>query len=322
MKHASLYFHYPCFDGLVSGVLAWDFLDRHEGWTINEFLPVDYTLRDAWLKTKLKKPCAVVDFLYHPGATFWADHHETTFLDPRSKASYQQRKDKSRALYDNRSPSCATLLYRHFRKSFSARPHFKELVKWAQKIDSAAYSSVEEAILGDAPALQINRSLLAEDLDRPGYARFLITQLREHDLTYVASLKEVQLREKKVRRSLERGLKKAKAESRLEAGDIVVLDARKNSRQLVSRYAPYFFQPNARYSIGIVRTPDLIGITAMRNPWRKFRSVSLGRALEKFGGGGHQRVGAVRLPASHRKQADAVVESLLAKMRKDRGASR
>jgi hypothetical protein len=313
MKKATLYFHYPCFDGLVSGVLAWEFLEAN-GWNITKLVPVDYGIRKRWLARRLNPPCAIVDFLYHPQSDFWADHHKTALLTGAAKASYERRKDRRWLFYDDRAPSCASLLYRHLRKALRHKPHFGELVKWAQKIDSADYSSVEEAVLGTAPALQINRSLLPEK-GNSDYARFLMTELRQHDLLYVAGLKEVRQREQRVRRSLERGLKRVRARARVEEGEVVVVDARRNRNQMISRYAPYYVAPNARYSIGIMRTPDRIGITAMRNPWRKFRSIALGRALQEFGGGGHQRVGAVRLPAGQNKKVADVVQSLLSKMR-------
>jgi nanoRNase/pAp phosphatase (c-di-AMP/oligoRNAs hydrolase) len=189
------------------------------------------------------------------------------------------------------------------------------MVYWAEKIDSASYASVEEAILGDAPALIISRSLLAEEEESgPGYAYFLLREMRAHDLSYVAGLREVTRRETKVRRTLQSGLKKATALARMEKGNVVIMDVKKNRTQMISRYAPYHAAPHARYSIGIVRSPDSIGITAMRNPWRKFRSISLGRVFEKFGGGGHQRVGAVRLATDQGKMVEDVIESLLSKM--------
>jgi hypothetical protein len=315
MKNATLYFHYPCFDGLVSGVLAWEFLERHKKWNITRFSPVNYPLPKSWLGRKLHTPCAVVDFPYHPKAAFWADHHQTS-LSGKARASYQQRKDRSCLIYDHSAPSCAGLLYRHLRKSLANKPHFKEMAAWAEKIDSAAFSSVEEAILGDAPALQINRSLLLEDKSGRKYARFLMTQLRDHDLTYVAALDEVKRREQRVRRSLEKGLQRVRARARKEVGNVIVFDTRRNRKQMISRYAPYSVAPNARYSIGVVRSPESIGITAMRNPWRKFRSIALGRAFEEFGGGGHQRVGAVRLPVDQGKRVEDVIKSLLSRMRR------
>ncbi|HZU33380.1 MAG TPA: hypothetical protein VFB79_19850 [Candidatus Angelobacter sp.] len=315
MKNATLYFHYPCLDGLVSAMLAWEYLEKQRRWKIANFVPVDYTLRDTWLENPLQKPCAVVDFLFHPSVDFWADHHQTALLNQQAKANYLKRKNSNAFLYDASAPSCAGLLYRRLRNHFSHKPHFEELVAWTEKIDSAAFDSVQEAILGDAPALRINRTLLLEAEDNQEYAKFLITQLRKQDLHYVAGLAEVKRREQQVRRSLEKGLKKVRARARVEKGEVVVFDARKSKNQMISRYAPYYIEPNARYSIGIIRSPEGIGITAMRNPWRKFRSISLGRAFEKFGGGGHQRVGAVRLPVGQGRKVKDVVESLLSKMR-------
>lgn len=316
MRNASVYFHYPCFDGLVSAVLAWEFLERHDGWNISDFHPVDYTLQDKWLSSALKTPCAIVDFLYHPSAAFWADHHQTSLLTKAAEQDFESRKDKTCLLFDPRSPSCASLIFRHLRRSLVNKPHFKEMVTWAEKIDSAAYSSVEEAILGDAAALRISRTLSMEDESGAQYARFLLRQLRDHDLSYVANLDDVKRREDRVRRAILSGLQSVKAKLRLEAGDVAIFDARPDGDQVISRYAPYYFAPNARYSIAVVRSPEGIRITAMRNPWRRFRSIPLGRAFARFGGGGHQRVGAVQLPFAHRNQVHHVVESLLAEMQR------
>src|SRR6266849_2459863 len=316
MRNATLYFHYPCFDGLVSAVLAWEFLEQHHGWNISDFHPVDYTLRDNWLSSELKTPCAIVDFLYHPSAAFWADHHQTSMLTKAAQEDFERRTDKACLLFDPRAHSCASLIFRHVRRSLVDKPHFKEMVAWAEKIDSADYSSVEEAILGDAPALRISRTLSMEGECGAEYVRFLLRQLRDHDLSCVANLDEVKRREDRVRRGILNGLRRVKAKLRVESGDVAVFDARTDGDQVISRYAPYYFAPNARYSIAVVRSAEGIRITAMRNPWRRFRSIPLGHAFARFGGGGHQRVGAVQLPAAHRNQVHHVVESLLAEMQR------
>ncbi len=204
MRNSTLYFHYPCFDGLVSAVLASEFLESHEDWHLTEFQPVDYTLRDTWLSGDLKQPCAIVDFLYHPQAEFWADHHRTAFLSPAAKEDFDRRKQEFRLFFDPRASSCASLLFRKLRRFLSHKPHFKEMVAWAEKIDSAKYSSVNEAILGEAPALRIARTLSADDERDFDYARFLLLQLRDHDLSHVAALDQVKLREDRMRRSIRR----------------------------------------------------------------------------------------------------------------------
>lgn len=314
MKNSTLYFHYPCFDGLVSAVLASEFLESHQGWHIANLEPVDYNVRDTWLSTNLKSPAGVVDFLYHPQAEFWADHHQTSILTAAAKDDFERRKRKSSILFDVHAKSCASLLFRALRRFLSHKPHLKDLVAWSEKIDSAQYSSVEEAILGDAPALRIARTLSSSNETDLDYARFLLRELRDHDLSQVADRTDVRNRESKVRRSILNGLESVKGKLRLEKGGVAVFDARPKRGQVISRYAPYYFEPKARYSIAVVRSEEGIRITAMRNPWRNFRSIALGKAFAKFGGGGHERVGALQLPESRRNRVRAVVKSLLSEM--------
>ena len=80
---------------------------------------------------------------------------------------------------------------------------------------------------------------------------------------------------------------------------------------MVSRYAPYHFYPEARYSIGILRYKDGAKITAMRNPWKDFPSVPLGKLFEEHGGGGHRRVGSVLLRGEQLEHSQTVLDELL-----------
>src|SRR5215467_2006122 len=126
MEAATLYFHYPCFDGVVSAALAWEFLEQQTGWSINELCPVNYAVRDKWLASELKGPCAIVDFLYHPSADFWADHHATSMLTKEAKADYQRRKASFPLFFDEQAESCASLLFRHLGQALASRPHFMD----------------------------------------------------------------------------------------------------------------------------------------------------------------------------------------------------
>lgn len=46
-------------------------------------------------------------------------------------------------------------------------------------------------------------------------------------------------------------------------------------------------------------------ILVMRNPWLEFESVPLGEICARFGGGGHQRVGAVALKGERVREGRA-----------------
>ena len=312
-QSATLYLHYPCFDGLISGVLSWEFLENNEGWKIEQVHPVNYNLRESWLTTKLETPCAVADFLYHPRATFWADHHMTSFLTQRVSQNFKRRRRQARLFYDPKAGSCATLLWKRLGSDLGGQERYREMVAWAERIDSATYSSVGEAILGDAPALRINFSLMVRSDER--YCEYLLTHLRRETLGQVAELPEVLDRYKEQRSKTEAGLQRLRNLIRLEPDGIAVFEAEATEDAILNRYAPYHFFPEAKYSIGLVRSKRGASITAMRNPWWEFRSIQLGKIFEEYGGGGHQRVGSVFLANEDSAAGRERLNELLREMR-------
>lgn len=311
-EQGHLYFHSPCFDGIVSAVLAWDFLETRQGWTHPTLHSVNYDLRESWLSSTLERPCAIVDFLYHPQAEFWADHHLTTFLDEETRRDFEGRRSPT-LVYDDRAGSCAGLLWGHLDRTFGYRnPRYTEMVEWAEEIDSARYESVREAIFSPAPALRVNLGLALGD--REGYCEGLVRALRNGTLDQVADLPEVQARFECAQSLIQTGLDRFAKTAQLESDGIVVFDV-DGRGAIISRYAPYYFFPDARYSAGIVRREGEATITVMRNPWREFPSVFLGRICEKLGGGGHQRVGAVVLRGEQVSEARSLLDRLLLEIR-------
>ena len=304
---ARLYFHSPCFDGVVSAILASDFLKNELRWSSIQLVSVNYHLRETWLRTALEKPVAVVDFLYHPDATFWADPHSTSFLTNSVQSDYGRRAGKWMHVYDATSKSCAGLLWRHLQQRFNYRKaRFAELVKWADRIDSAEYQSVEEAVTGQASALVINRCLSGKGAKE--FSEDLVWKLIESPLESVARLPEVLERHRELQQLSDAGLERLSDAIHL-VGDIAVFDVNSTGVS-VNRYAPFKFHPTARYSAGIVRREHSVTITAMRNPWMEFPSVSLGKYFEGIGGGGHQRVGSVVLRGDDVQRAEGLLENV------------
>ena len=306
-----IYFHAPCFDGLVSAGLTWDFLEQTQDWSVPLLPAVNYDLRDNWLASNLARPCAVVDFLYHPQADFWADHHLTTFLTDAVREDFKRRQGPA-IVYDDQAGSCAILLWRHLAKTFDHRnDSYADLVKWADKIDAARYESVSEAIFPAAPASRISLGLGFGDRD--GYCAGLVEALRKQRLEEVAELAEVKRRFNQARSLIEAGLDRFKAGARLEKDGIVVFDV-DGKDTIISRYAPFYFFPEARYSAGIVRWEGVAKITVMRNPWREFEGVPLGSICEQVGGGGHRRVGSVVLRGERVVEAVGILNFVLSEI--------
>lgn len=308
----TIYLHFPCFDGVISAVLAAEFLAQKQGSKASDVVPLGYAEREDWITRSLPRHAAVVDYLYHPDADFWADHHSTTFATQEWRTLWQYRPSIF-SVYDPKAHSCAALIWRYAYKSLR-HSRFREMVHWANRIDSARYASVEEAVLGDAPALRINISL-GSDSSRD-YCWFLVDSLRTKSLEEVAASKAVRERYNEAHKAIQTGQKEFDGSSHLEPDGIVVFNAHSSKKASPSRYAPYLAYPKALYSVGILKSEEGVKITAMRNPWRHFRSVPLGQIFRRYGGGGHQRVASVLVKDA--QDAEQTLECILTDLRRAR----
>ncbi len=293
LKH--LYFHAPCFDGAASAALLLRVL-RKTGRT-PKLHPVGYDVRPWWLHRDLPRASAVVDFLYHPAAEFWADHHLSAFIDARHADDVGADHTASNRLYDPAADSCASLLWSAFERELPIDDSpFQELVAWANKIDAARYESAEEAVFGDAPALRISLSLA---LDTSGRASVRLAQeLGVQSLEQICNLPFVSSPYARIAAMRDAGLERFRFGSQ-ELGGVATFDLSVEG-VFFSRYAPFIVYPGARYSLGVLRAKAWTKITAMRNPWMEFQSAPLGEIFSHLGGGGHERVGSAFVRESHR----------------------
>lgn len=312
-ESGTLYLHYPCFDGLVSASIAWDFVATSKNWTIANLCRVNYDRLGGWLQTRLAPNSVVVDFLYHPDATFWADHHGTTFITEESRRDFEIHKRGRLLLYDRDSPSCAMMLWNKLRSGLSDEARYGEMAVWADKIDSANYASVDEAIYGSHPALEISLSLAVAGEQE--YFELLLHSMRTMTLANVASLAPVRSRVTDAKQRVENGLQSVRDGIHMEPGEIAVFEAKQTQHGMVSRYSPYVFFPNARYSVAMVSSANGAKITAMRNPWRDFESVELGSIFENYGGGGHRRVASAVVPNDKAPNPTKALKDIIAEIR-------
>ncbi len=191
-KPIHLCFHSPCFDGVVSAAIASTYLEQNRGYTHVALQPVNYHLKPQWLATDFPHPFAVVDFLYHPAATFWADHHPTTFVSDEARKDFESRPSPDR-FYDSKASSCAILIWQRWREALHAfSDHFEPIVAWADRIDSARYASVEEAITLSAPALRISLALGSSQDET--ICQRMVSLIRHKSLAEVAELPDVKKR--------------------------------------------------------------------------------------------------------------------------------
>ena len=73
-----------------------------------------------------------------------------------------------------------------------------------------------------------------------------------------------------------------------------------------NKFIPYYLYPNATYSIGLSKSSFRTKVAVGSNPWTKAdpaKMVNLAQVCERYGGGGHARVGAISFPRPGRQSA-------------------
>ena len=301
MTDLTVYLHRD-FDGAASAALVLRWLRRQYNPEQIRLTTVDYG--EPWKDIRLFQPCAVVDFLYHPDATYFWDHHGSSFLSTEWEKDFDGRKDRREPVwYDAAEPSCASLIARTI--PVLDAEEVRGLVHWSIVIDAARYESVGQVFASREPALRINLAL-ADASERlfVDVARGLSTG----SLEQVAELPNVKERFAEAREVQLRELDYFKTRIRYVAG-IVTADVT-NELLRFSRYSPYYFVREALYSVVLYREATRFKALCMRNPWLEFESIDLGALCQGFGGGGHRRVGAVAFPFSEKTRAKAVLEEL------------
>lgn len=136
MGKLHIYFHKD-FDGIASAALLSNILEKLGRYSRFQYFPVDFDIRDAWLDRSIEKTAAVLDFFYHPEASFFFDHHTTSFLNPSHQLNFVETNEM---LLDTSFKSTPSILKHKFNNIFDFSP-YKELLRWSDIIDNADYES-------------------------------------------------------------------------------------------------------------------------------------------------------------------------------------
>ena len=86
-----------------------------------------------------------------------------------------------------------------------------------------------------------------------------------------------------------------------------------------NKFIPYYLYPQATYSIGLSKSSFRTKVSVGSNPWTKAdpaKMVNLAEICERYGGGGHARVGAISFPPDKEAEAREAAEEIVAELRK------
>jgi hypothetical protein len=265
---------------------------------------------------------AIVDFKYSasPRITWWFDHHLSAFLTPQDQAHFQACQQDpvcaAHKFFDPTYTSCTSFLA-HIASTqfgFDTAP-VADLIRWADIVDGARYQSPQAAVEMAAPAMKL--TLIIESTQDPAFIPRLIPLLTEMPLAEILNQPFVApfLPPLLERHSTAIELIRGRAQ---EKDGTIFFDITDHPLEGFNKFIPYYLYPNATYSIGLSKSSFRTKVAVGSNPWTKAdpaRMLNLAQICERYGGGGHARVGAISFPPDKEEQARAAAQQIVAELR-------
>ena len=83
-----------------------------------------------------------------------------------------------------------------------------------------------------------------------------------------------------------------------------------------NKFVPYYLHPESIYSVGLSKSSFRVKVSVGSNPWAPAEpTVNLAKVCERYGGGGHARVGAVSFGVTEEEAARKAAREIVAELR-------
>lgn len=320
-----VFYHDKCFDGAASAAVFTRFY-RERIRTGAEFQYTGLVHRAGALFDESQfdgDENAIVDFKYStsPKITWWFDHHQSAFLTTADQEHFEQQQS-TKKFYDPDFKSCTKFLatITHQRFGFDPQP-VSELVEWADIIDGALYEDPQTAVEMKAPAMKL--TMVIEATQDPTLIPRLIPKLATEKLGDILQQPFVSELIPPLMERHKRSIEILRERSECKDGTIY-FDVTDHELEGHNKFIPYYLHPESTYSVGLSKSSFRTKVAVGSNPWApQPPKVNLAKICERYGGGGHARVGAISFPPNMfdqgRQAAAEIVSELRAAIRDERG---
>ena len=258
---------------------------------------------------------AIVDFKYSSNGklTWWFDHHQSAFLTPQD-AEHFSRDRSGKKLYDPSYKSCTKFISTVARERFGfTAPDLDELVEWADIVDGAQYADAKTAV--EMPAAAMKLTLVIEGAKGADIVRKIIGWMRDKKLDEIVNEPQIQsmflpLYERHLQSV---GLIRERSS---QNDGVVVFDLADCDLEGYNKFIPYYLFPSSSYTVSVLQTNTRTKISVGSNPWSpKEITHNLASICERFGGGGHPKVGAISLPTGALDEARRIAQEIASILR-------
>jgi hypothetical protein len=310
-------YHDHCFDGAASAAFFSRFIRgavhpdaefRYTGMAHKASQQFDPALFDG-------DENAIVDFKYAavPNLTWWFDHHQSAFLNAADQEHYR-RDTSGRKLYDASFKSCTAFISQVARDRFGFRaPDLDDLVHWSLIIDGAQYPDARTAVELGEPAMKL--TLVIEAAKGSGIVHKIIGWMQHRTLAEIIAEPEIQaLYEPLYRRHVDSiDLIRDRA---LQDDGVVFFDLAGCEVEGYNKFIPYYLFPDSTYTVSVSKSSFRTKISVGSNPWTPVEPKhNLATICERYGGGGHARVGAISLAPGELNRGREIATEIVAELK-------
>ena len=316
-----VFFHDRCFDGASSAALFSRFYrERISSDVAFEFSGLLHRAGSLFNEADFTgDQNAIVDFKYSasPKITWWFDHHESAFLSPADAAHFEQGQSNCK-FYDPSFKSCTSFITMIATERFGFNPQpVADLVRWADIIDGALYPDAKTAVEMKEPAMQL--TMVIESTQDAGFVPKVIPLLATQPLAAVIQAPFIAPLLPPLLERHQKSISLLRERTELKQGTLF-FDVTDHELEGYNKFVPYYLQPQSIYSVGLSKSSFRMKVSVGSNPWAPSPPVvNLAKICERYGGGGHARVGAISFDVNQqtaaRKAAQEIVEELRASVR-------
>lgn len=266
---------------------------------------------------------AIVDFKYSasPKVTWWFDHHQSAFLTPEDQKHFEvgqaDGSQRMRKFFNPNYISCTSLIA-HIGQmdfGFNTAP-LLELIKWADIVDGARYESAKAAVEMAEPAMKL--TMVIESSNDNTLVQKLIPILTEMSLQQVLDQSFVQELLGPLMDRHWAALELIRSRAMVDQG-VITFDITDQPTEGYNKFIPYYLHPDATYNVGLSKSSFRTKVSVGTNPWTTLHPsqlINLAAICERYGGGGHARVGAISFPPDREDDARKATEEIVAELRK------
>ncbi|PWU11274.1 MAG: phosphoesterase [Terriglobia bacterium] len=258
---------------------------------------------------------AIVDFKYSsdPRLTWWFDHHQSAFLNVED-AEHFRRDTSGRKLYDPSYKSCTSFIRDIARDRFGFQaPDLEDLVKWSIIIDGAQYPDAQSAVELGAPAMKL--TLVIEAAKGSDIVQRVIVWMRNRPLADIIQEPEIEALYAPLYRRHRENIEIIRSCARQMNG-VVYFDLAGHDMEGYNKFIPYYLFPGSTYTVSVSPSSFRTKISVGSNPWAPEEPKhNLATICERYGGGGHARVGAISFEPGELEKARSVAAEIVQELK-------